>query len=96
MQSLLAVKRVDEFTEDDKAAIAELAFERYFRHGGIFGAPAKCRDRLEGLRASGIDEVGCLVDFGVSAPAILASLERIGEMIAADAGPTVDLPDAGE
>ncbi|MGE5323517.1 MAG: LLM class flavin-dependent oxidoreductase [Actinomycetota bacterium] len=56
------------------------AFERYFEQAGLFGTPESCQQMLDRLRAAGVDEVACLVDFGVEADAVLRSLEFLNSM----------------
>ncbi|HVM49205.1 MAG TPA: MupA/Atu3671 family FMN-dependent luciferase-like monooxygenase, partial [Candidatus Acidoferrum sp.] len=55
-------------------ALLEHAFERYFETSGLFGTPESCLPMIEKLRAHDIDEVACLIDFGVSPDVVLASL----------------------
>jgi natural product biosynthesis luciferase-like monooxygenase protein len=69
-----------ELTEDDEDAILAHAFERYFKTSGLFGTPESCLEMIELLKASGIDELACLVDFGIDVESVIASLSRLNEL----------------
>jgi natural product biosynthesis luciferase-like monooxygenase protein/amino acid adenylation domain-containing protein len=71
------------FTEDDLAALLEHAFTRYFDTSSLFGTPASCGRMVERLRAAGIDEIACLIDFGVEVDAVIAGLRSLEAVRAA-------------
>src|SRR5439155_10348242 len=56
------------------------AFERYCRTSALFGTPESCARRVEQLRAIGVNEIACLIDFGVDAKIVLASLESLDSL----------------
>ena len=56
------------------------AFEKYFESHTLLGTPAKCARLLDRLTQLGVDEVACLVDFGVEAEAVLDSLHHLNEL----------------
>ena len=60
--------------------IMEHAFERYFKTAGLFGSPTSCLATIEKLKQVGVDEIACLIDFGVSADEVLASLPYLDEL----------------
>src|SRR5690349_9140811 len=70
----------DEVTEADRDAIMNAAFELYFENNTLMGTPAKCSRVIEQLLAVGVDEVACLVDFGVAADAVLGNLKYLNEL----------------
>lgn len=74
--------RVDaeEVTEADRDAIMNAAFELYFENNTLMGTPAKCSRVIDQLLAVGVDEVACLVDFGVAADAVLENLQHLNEL----------------
>ena len=67
-------------SQRDERELAELAFERYFTNSGLFGTPERCLEQVERIRAAGVDEVACLVDFGVDRTTVLSGLERLAEL----------------
>ncbi|MDB6112493.1 MAG: amino acid adenylation domain protein [Pedosphaera sp.] len=62
-------------TPTDRAALLEHAFERYFETSGLFGTPDSCLRLVNQLKRIGVDEIACLIDFGVDADSVLANLE---------------------
>ncbi|HSK64648.1 MAG TPA: MupA/Atu3671 family FMN-dependent luciferase-like monooxygenase, partial [Pyrinomonadaceae bacterium] len=71
---------VAEVSEADKDALMSVAFEKYFETSTLMGAPGKCARMIDGLIDIGVDEIACLVDFGVDADSVLASLVRLDEL----------------
>ena len=65
------------FTEDNIEAILDYAFNRYFKTSSLFGTPSICQRTIDSLKQKGVDEIACLVDFGVDSKAILDSLEYL-------------------
>ncbi|MFG1797762.1 MupA/Atu3671 family FMN-dependent luciferase-like monooxygenase [Nocardia sp. NPDC049149] len=76
LQARLDIDAAD-FSADDKAAVAEFAFERYFAGNGMFGTPETCLAMTARLQQAGVDEVACLIDFGVDDDIVLAGLAGI-------------------
>jgi len=72
--------RGDSFSEADMASLLTFAFDRYFNTSGLFGTPDSCLVLTDRLAEIGVDEVACLVDFGVETEAVLASLEPLAEL----------------
>lgn len=68
---------IDGITAEDKRALTELAFEHYFENASLLGTPMKCSRMIEKLERAGIDEVACLVDFGVDTGSVIGSLELL-------------------
>lgn len=68
------------FTGDDEDAVLHFAFERYFGGGALFGTPESCLEMVERMRGAGVDEIACLVDFGLDAGTVMAGLERLAEL----------------
>jgi natural product biosynthesis luciferase-like monooxygenase protein/FkbM family methyltransferase len=64
----------------DMDALLEHAFERYFETSGLFGSIETCRRTLDRLRAIGVDEVGCLIDFGIDTDTVLDGLRALASL----------------
>jgi natural product biosynthesis luciferase-like monooxygenase protein/amino acid adenylation domain-containing protein/non-ribosomal peptide synthase protein (TIGR01720 family) len=64
-------------TPRDMDTLMEHGLERYMEDGGLFGTPESCASIIERVRRLDIDEVACLVDFGVSTEVTLASLQHL-------------------
>ena len=64
----------------DMKALLTAAFDRYFETSGLFGTPGRCLKMIESLKEAQIDEVACLIDFGVDATSTLESLRMLAEV----------------
>jgi len=67
-------------TEEDKDTIVRIAFEHYFSNGSLLGTPNKCARLIDRLIEAGVDEIACLIDFGLDIDQIIESLHRLNEM----------------
>lgn len=70
----------------NKDALLDFAFERYFEQASLLGPQAKCQALINKLTAVGVNEIACLVDFGVDDDDVLASLELLAELGQVPAG----------
>jgi natural product biosynthesis luciferase-like monooxygenase protein/amino acid adenylation domain-containing protein len=61
-------------------AVVELAIERYFETSGLFGSPETCAELVRALASAGVDELACLVDFGVEPGEVIESLASVDEL----------------
>jgi natural product biosynthesis luciferase-like monooxygenase protein len=66
-----------ELSATDMESLVDHAFHRYFETSGLFGTPESCLPLIEKLKAIKVDEVACLIDFGVPRDAVLGSLENL-------------------
>ncbi|XXX81466.1 amino acid adenylation domain-containing protein [Sorangium sp. So ce134] len=64
-------------TERDLDEALAHGFDRYFETSALFGTPESCEALIERLRAAGVDEVACLIDFGIDTDAALAGLRHL-------------------
>ncbi len=71
---------IGSLSADEVDAILEFAFDRYFEDSGMFGTVADGVARVEQLKAIGVDEVACLVDYGIAADQVLAGLRPLAEV----------------
>jgi natural product biosynthesis luciferase-like monooxygenase protein len=69
-------RQTSESAEDDQSLL-EAAFQNYLRGPSLLGTSEKARAVLAELADAGADEVGCLVDFGLSAKAVLDGLDAL-------------------
>lgn len=68
--------------QDEMDAIIEFAFLRYFDDSGLFGTVEEAVARVDQLSAIGIDEIACLIDFGVPSQIALEALVPLAEVVA--------------
>jgi natural product biosynthesis luciferase-like monooxygenase protein len=67
-------------SQEEMDALLDHAFNRYFETSGLFGTPETCRAMIDRVQASDIDEVACLIDFGVSPDVVLANLPHLNAL----------------
>ena len=68
------------FGEQDMEALLDHALERYSANNALFGTVEGCGEMVERMRAVGVDEVACLIDFGVGTDAVLESIGLLAEL----------------
>ncbi len=56
------------------------AFDRYYDDGALLGTVAKARRMVERARDIGVDEIACLIDFGLPQATVLTGLELLNEL----------------
>ena len=78
---------------EDLDALLEHAFDRYFESGGLFGTPETCLPMIDEIKRIGVNEIACLIDFGVDEDLVLESLahlNRLRELVSAAQPPADD------
>ncbi|QMU69787.1 MupA/Atu3671 family FMN-dependent luciferase-like monooxygenase [Streptacidiphilus sp. P02-A3a] len=56
------------------------ARDRYLTGAGLFGTAEQARPMVEQARAAGVDEIACLIDFGVPVDHVLEGLEQLDRL----------------
>ncbi len=67
--------------ESEIEAILDFAFDRYFEESGLFGTPEDCLARVDRLKAIGVGEIACLIDYGVETAEVMQSLEVLAQVV---------------
>jgi natural product biosynthesis luciferase-like monooxygenase protein len=70
----------ESLTEEEMDALLAYSFERYYRTSGLFGTPESCVALIDELERIGVDDVACLIDFGVDREAVLAHLDYLNQL----------------
>jgi natural product biosynthesis luciferase-like monooxygenase protein len=77
-------KTLDEFfkniSPEDMDALLEFAFQRYFHTSGLFGTPESCMDMVERVESADVDEIACLIDFGIATDVVLEHLPYLTQL----------------
>jgi len=68
------------WSDEERDAMAKHAFNRYFETSGLFGTPAHCAGLVQKFQELGVDELACLIDFGVPDDQVLDSLKLLNEV----------------
>ena len=66
--------------ERDREDLLAFAFDRYFESSALFGDRQSGLEMVERLAGIGVDEVACLIDFGVDEERVLAGLEDLASL----------------
>lgn len=83
--------------KSQKELLVEQGFDRYATTSALFGTPETCLDLVEQLKRIGVNEVACLIDFGVDGEETknnlchLDRLRRLANPKKTDQTPVVEL-----
>ncbi len=66
---------------EELEAILDFAFQRYFEESGLFGTIDDAIARVEEVKSIDIDEVACLIDYGIPSATVLAGLTPLAEVL---------------
>ncbi|MGX0878822.1 natural product biosynthesis luciferase-like monooxygenase protein [Roseovarius sp. MBR-154] len=67
--------------DEELEGILDFAFERYFNDSGLFGTVEDCVARVEELKRIGVDEVACLIDYGIPVRQVLEGLRPLARVL---------------
>jgi len=62
-------------------AILDFAFDRYFEDSGLFGTVEDALARVEQVKAIGVTEIACLIDYGIPTAQVLEGLWPLAEVV---------------
>ncbi|NSY40582.1 MupA/Atu3671 family FMN-dependent luciferase-like monooxygenase [Leisingera sp. ANG59] len=68
-------------SEEELEAILDFAFERYFEDSGLFGTIQDACQRVEQLKRIGVDEIACLIDYGIAPEVVLEGLKPLAQVL---------------
>ncbi|SDI25417.1 amino acid adenylation domain-containing protein/natural product biosynthesis luciferase-like monooxygenase domain-containing protein [Chryseobacterium taeanense] len=71
---------VEDMDGDMMKVLLKNAFKRYYNTSSLIGTKNKCREMVLQLKEIGVDEIACLIDFGVEKDKVLESLEYIKDL----------------
>lgn len=71
---------LDEQPGEDLEALLDHAAERYFATSGLFGTRERALAMVERMAALDVDEVACLIDFGIDADRVLDGLNALDDV----------------
>lgn len=67
----------EELSPEDLDQLLDHAFERYYRTSGLFGTPESAKEIVRRVAEIGVDEIACLIDFGIDTDVVLEHLPQI-------------------
>jgi natural product biosynthesis luciferase-like monooxygenase protein len=71
---------LEKFTESDIEALLQFGFERYLDGRTLIGTIDTCERVIDQIQAIGVDEVACLIDFGLDFDLAIAGLEHLNRL----------------
>jgi natural product biosynthesis luciferase-like monooxygenase protein len=66
----------------DQLELLEIAFERYFDCASLMGTPESRRGLLVDVEEIGVNEIACLIDFGLNVSEVIRGLDLLSELAA--------------
>lgn len=73
-------EKVMNILNNDRDTLINFAFEKYFQMSSLMGSKEKCRTMVERLRQYGVDEIACLLDYGLDVETIMEGLHHLAEL----------------
>lgn len=82
-------KRADGTTSDldlnalapeEMEALLAYSFERYYETSGVFGTPERAAEMVDRVKGADVDEIACLIDFGIDSERALAHLYHLNRL----------------
>nr|WP_281502789.1 MupA/Atu3671 family FMN-dependent luciferase-like monooxygenase [Aliiroseovarius sp. F47248L] len=67
----------EELSPEDLDVLLDHAFDRYYRTSGLFGTPDSAGEIVRRVAEMGVDEIACLIDFGIDTDVVLENLPNI-------------------
>src|SRR5207244_3139314 len=71
---------LNSFSPEDMKALLGFAFERYFESSGLFGTIERCLEIVDRCKTADVDEIACLIDFGVPVELALQGLRALNDV----------------
>ncbi len=85
---------MDQLSPEDAETILDYSFDRYFETSGLFGTVDECCATARAISESGVDEIACLIDFGIDVDTVLShlpQLKQVKDTFTADSGALTSL-----
>ncbi|MBL8149458.1 MAG: LLM class flavin-dependent oxidoreductase [Blastocatellia bacterium] len=73
--------RIAQVTEEEKEKILDYSFRRYYQSCALFGTVDECRNVVNKAIAAGVNDIACLVDFGVDYGKVIDSLPFLKTLV---------------
>lgn len=72
--------RFRSLSNEDMEALLEHAVDRYYESNGLFGTVDQARRMVRNVSAADVDEIACLIDFGIGTDEVLAGLRHLARL----------------
>ncbi|MDP5359920.1 MAG: LLM class flavin-dependent oxidoreductase, partial [Paracoccaceae bacterium] len=67
--------------DDELEGILDFAFDRYFNDSGLFGTIEDAIERVVQVKAIGVTEIACLIDYGIDVDHVMEGLKPLAEVL---------------
>lgn len=67
----------EDLSEEVKSKILKNAFKRYYKSSALIGTKSTCSEMVLKLKQIGVDEIACLVDFGIEQELLMEGLKHL-------------------
>lgn len=74
-------------SEVEMDALLDHAFNRYYGTSALIGTPERCLELIDKVQAAGVDEIACLIDFGIAPKMVLEHLNDLKSLMDAAKAP---------
>ncbi|KAA8881970.1 aminotransferase class I/II-fold pyridoxal phosphate-dependent enzyme [Nocardia colli] len=71
---------LNNLSDAEQERVLDYAFARYFHTSALLGTPERAVELIDQLAAVGVDEIACLVDFGVDQSRVLGGLRHLADL----------------
>jgi natural product biosynthesis luciferase-like monooxygenase protein/amino acid adenylation domain-containing protein/FkbM family methyltransferase len=72
---------IESLAPEELDLLLERAFDRFYATAGLLGTRESCLPMVDRLRGIGVDEIACLIDFGIDTDTVLGSLDRLVDLM---------------
>jgi natural product biosynthesis luciferase-like monooxygenase protein len=79
----------ERISDTDLNELLDIAFDKYFYSGALMGTPTSCANLVRDLKEIGVNEIACLIDFGLEAQVVLDGLNYLNLLRASFAPETI-------
>jgi natural product biosynthesis luciferase-like monooxygenase protein/amino acid adenylation domain-containing protein len=70
----------EDMLEDKMKGILKNAFLRYYKTSSLIGTKSKCSEMILKLKEIGVNEIACLIDFGIEERYVMQGLQQLKEL----------------
>ena len=67
-------------SDPDMNEVLDFSFERYFETSSLFGTVDTCVQMVDRIKSIGVNEIACLIDYGVDTDTVLSQLPLLNEL----------------
>lgn len=84
--SPVEIMDAEPLSAEDMDALLDHAFTRYYGTSALFGTPEHCLNLVAQIKSAGVDEIACLIDFGIAPALVLEHLPDLKRLMDASKG----------